>query len=638
MQKTTLDLIASVLDYYRAPLRYSIGDISRIIQPELDLFLGILNDAQGDGGKLADIAVQLGTSESELEAALYFYLKQSLFNADNDHYQLLGLTPMAETEEIKSRYRILIRLFHPDKIQQTDDWDDRIATHLNEAYSTLKKPATRSKYDRQLATERQQTRSAQQRPVPPRPAMKPAPDYSSTPVEALLGTGLWQRHPKLMVTGGLLLLATILFYLLFGISESPTLQQGGKASSQVDIKRQEAIAVSDKKILSSLKAVSPEKVVLPADIEIETVEDPELQKDKSRIAQVDRQPPENRITGQVYPEPTGIEEKEVQSGETTPELVQASSVKEGPEVAGPGPEVQPLKEPESEAQQKPLNVERELVDAEEEVAVTSDRRSTPAELVQATPFNDNVKLTESEPEVLPQNEPESEVDQKPLALEKEVVDTVEEVAVVSDNRQDTAEEAVNSAPAMVKPVHKDEQVTSIKQTTVTDKPVEPSSEKAVPIETGSMTKQVAHIKDTVQQPDPGVLEERDNPVTREQSLMLLQAYIKSYEAGDNARMVSLFSPDAVIDRGQGSAVINQHYNAQFRKWSKRQITVHELDADEAPHVSARLEARVLPAGDAHSMVESGGSWQHYLIDIELDLIRMEDQVLIARMTDRVRLK
>ena len=320
------------------------------------------------------------------------------------------------------------------------------------------------------------------------------------------------------------------------------------------------------------------------------------------------------------------------------EMSQAPLVKDNAKVTEPESEVQLQAEQESGAQQKPLTVEKELVDAVEEVAVASDRRSTPAELIQAAPFKDNVKLTESEPEVLPQNETESEADQKPLALEKELVDTVEEVAVVSDNRQDTAEEAVNSAPAMVKPVYKDEQVTSIKQTTVTDKPVEPSSEKPVPIETGSMTKQVAHIKDTVQQPDPGVLEERDNPVTREQSLMLLQAYIKSYEAGDNARMVSLFSPDAVIDRGQGSAVINKHYNAQFRKWSKRQITVHELDADEAPHVSARLEARVLPAGDAHSMVESGGSWQHYLIDIELDLIRMEDQVLIARMTDRVRLK
>ena len=127
-------------------------------------------------------------------------------------------------------------------------------------------------------------------------------------------------------------------------------------------------------------------------------------------------------------------------------------------------------------------------------------------------------------------------------------------------------------------------------------------------------------------------------MTPEQSLLLIEAYVQSYEAGDHNQMAALFTPDAVIDRGQGAAVIEQHYHALFRKSSKRQVTVDQLETDQTPHIVARLEARVLPAGDAHFMVEPGNSWQQYLIDMELDLVRVEDRILIARMTDRVKLK
>ena len=65
------------------------------------------------------------------------------------HYQTLGLSPQATSQEIKQAYRRLVKQFHPDS--QTADADRETTVALNAAYEVLSDPQRRCHYDRELA-------------------------------------------------------------------------------------------------------------------------------------------------------------------------------------------------------------------------------------------------------------------------------------------------------------------------------------------------------------------------------------------------------------------------------------------------------------------------------------------------------
>lgn len=90
-----------------------------------------------------------------------------------DYYAILDVTQDANLEQIKSSYRRLARLFHPDVNRQMQDSYIKI---INEAYSVLSDPLRRATYDIQLLEEkkreiildliiqqREQARNAQKR-------------------------------------------------------------------------------------------------------------------------------------------------------------------------------------------------------------------------------------------------------------------------------------------------------------------------------------------------------------------------------------------------------------------------------------------------------------------------------------------
>lgn len=66
------------------------------------------------------------------------------------HYDTLGVTPGASTDEIRQRYKFLVLAFHPDRFSRNAEHhalaEQRIK-QINEAYRVLSEPQARARYD-----------------------------------------------------------------------------------------------------------------------------------------------------------------------------------------------------------------------------------------------------------------------------------------------------------------------------------------------------------------------------------------------------------------------------------------------------------------------------------------------------------
>jgi curved DNA-binding protein CbpA len=66
--------------------------------------------------------------------------------AKSDYYQILGVSPDADSKAIKAAYRRMARQYHPDT--QTDESSEEQMKQINEAYDVLSDPKKRATYDR----------------------------------------------------------------------------------------------------------------------------------------------------------------------------------------------------------------------------------------------------------------------------------------------------------------------------------------------------------------------------------------------------------------------------------------------------------------------------------------------------------
>lgn len=68
----------------------------------------------------------------------------------NNHYELLGITRNATSEEIKKAYRRLAFKYHPDRNPIKEKWANEMFKKINKAYQVLSDPKNRATYDKQL--------------------------------------------------------------------------------------------------------------------------------------------------------------------------------------------------------------------------------------------------------------------------------------------------------------------------------------------------------------------------------------------------------------------------------------------------------------------------------------------------------
>jgi molecular chaperone DnaJ len=69
----------------------------------------------------------------------------SLIYEGEDYYRLLGVAPGATPEQIRTAYRRLARMTHPDAVRHSDT--GLCFQHVRRAYEVLSDPAARRQYD-----------------------------------------------------------------------------------------------------------------------------------------------------------------------------------------------------------------------------------------------------------------------------------------------------------------------------------------------------------------------------------------------------------------------------------------------------------------------------------------------------------
>ncbi len=86
-------------------------------------------------------------SDDKIKAAIRFYVKKVLLSSTADYYRRLGVARNAGQELINIHYKLLFRIFQPDKESGQGEWDETYTRRINQAYGALRSEQKRKEYD-----------------------------------------------------------------------------------------------------------------------------------------------------------------------------------------------------------------------------------------------------------------------------------------------------------------------------------------------------------------------------------------------------------------------------------------------------------------------------------------------------------
>lgn len=104
----------------------------------------LLRVANGDAEQLAWSIQNTHASEDEIKQAAIGFIEKIAFWPGADNYRVLCLNPWATPVDIKEHYRLLIRLFHPDRGLAHHASADEYSSRINQAYAATGKGANLS--------------------------------------------------------------------------------------------------------------------------------------------------------------------------------------------------------------------------------------------------------------------------------------------------------------------------------------------------------------------------------------------------------------------------------------------------------------------------------------------------------------
>lgn len=235
-----------LLRYRRDPARY-LAEACRPDAPALD-FDVVLRLAQGREVAFGQTSLEDASPEALAEAAKSYLLKVC-FRPDATPYQTLGLEPDATADDIKERFRVLMQLVHPDRHGAGTSWPSECAAQASRAYTLLRHPESRAKFDRERRERFEQERASKQAAVAAAASMPPSRDLPRAvrtahrpPPQPVLPEwltagvgGFVRRHPAGVAFGALVAASVLVAGFALWESESASLTRGGAATAGAEV-------------------------------------------------------------------------------------------------------------------------------------------------------------------------------------------------------------------------------------------------------------------------------------------------------------------------------------------------------------------------------------------------------------------
>jgi hypothetical protein len=135
-----LSAVEAALGLFREPSRLAWSKAA----PLPSGMLTLIRLAAGDAALARQVSAATGEPVDRLFEACTFYVSGVLFDADGDHFRVLGVEPTADEATLKQHFRWLLKWLHPDR--DPENWVSAYADRLNVAWNTLRRADRRAAY------------------------------------------------------------------------------------------------------------------------------------------------------------------------------------------------------------------------------------------------------------------------------------------------------------------------------------------------------------------------------------------------------------------------------------------------------------------------------------------------------------